>query len=115
MTNVAHLSDRKRHRAMYPPPSSASPAGMTTATVWPGDELNKTGAWQERALCAQTDPDAFFPDMGESSRQAKSVCAACEVRSECLEWALTNDERFGVWGGLSERERRRFKKEEVTA
>lgn len=62
--------------------------------------------WQDEALCAQTDPDAFFPEQGMSSRDAKSVCAACPVRQECLEYALENDERFGVWGGLSERERR---------
>jgi WhiB family redox-sensing transcriptional regulator len=69
--------------------------------------------WQERALCAQTDPEAFFPEKGGSTREAKKVCAACEVRAECLEYALVNDERFGIWGGLSERERRRAKKEAV--
>ncbi|MFD5553004.1 MULTISPECIES: WhiB family transcriptional regulator [unclassified Streptomyces] len=66
--------------------------------------------WQERALCAQTDPESFFPEKGGSTREAKKVCLACEVRSECLEYALANDERFGIWGGLSERERRRLKK-----
>jgi WhiB family redox-sensing transcriptional regulator len=69
--------------------------------------------WQDRALCAQTDPDAFFPDKGGSSRQAKQVCRSCEVRAECLEYALAHDERFGIWGGLSERERRRLKREAV--
>ena len=69
--------------------------------------------WQERALCAQTDPEAFFPEKGGSTREAKKVCASCEVRVECLEYALANDERFGIWGGLSERERRRIKKEAV--
>jgi WhiB family redox-sensing transcriptional regulator len=69
--------------------------------------------WQERALCAQTDPEAFFPEKGGSTREAKKVCASCEVRVECLEFALANDERFGIWGGLSERERRRVKKQAV--
>ncbi|MGX2996873.1 WhiB family transcriptional regulator [Streptomyces sp. JNUCC 64] len=69
--------------------------------------------WQERALCAQTDPESFFPEKGGSTREAKKVCLACEVRSECLEYALANDERFGIWGGLSERERRRLKKAAV--
>jgi WhiB family transcriptional regulator, redox-sensing transcriptional regulator len=69
--------------------------------------------WQERALCAQTDPEAFFPEKGGSTREAKKVCISCEVRVECLEYALANDERFGIWGGLSERERRRVKKEAV--
>jgi WhiB family transcriptional regulator, redox-sensing transcriptional regulator len=69
--------------------------------------------WQERALCAQTDPEAFFPEKGGSTREAKKVCLTCDVRSECLEYALANDERFGIWGGLSERERRKLKKRAV--
>jgi WhiB family redox-sensing transcriptional regulator len=66
-------------------------------------------AWRERALCPQTDPETFFPDKGGSTREAKMICAACEVRAECLDYALANDERFGIWGGLSERERRKLK------
>ncbi len=69
--------------------------------------------WQDRALCAQTDPEAFFPEKGGSTREAKKVCLTCEVRQECLEAALDNDERFGIWGGLSERERRKLKKRAV--
>lgn len=67
-------------------------------------------AWQADALCAQTDPEAFFPEKGGSTRDAKKICAQCEVKAECLEYALTNDERFGIWGGLSERERRRLRR-----
>ncbi len=67
-------------------------------------------AWQADALCAQTDPEAFFPEKGGSTRDAKRICTACEVRTECLEYALENDERFGIWGGLSERERRRLRR-----
>ena len=70
-------------------------------------------SWQERSLCAQTDPEAFFPEKGGSTREAKKVCVGCDVRSECLEYALANDERFGIWGGLSERERRKLKKRAV--
>jgi WhiB family redox-sensing transcriptional regulator len=66
--------------------------------------------WQERALCAQTDPEAFFPEKGGSTREAKRICLGCEVRDKCLEYALAHDERFGIWGGLSERERRRLKR-----
>jgi WhiB family redox-sensing transcriptional regulator len=69
--------------------------------------------WQDRALCAQTDPEAFFPEKGGSTREAKRVCRGCEVRAECLDYALENDERFGIWGGLSERERRRLKRQAV--
>ena len=66
--------------------------------------------WQNRALCAETDPEAFFPEKGGSTREAKRICTGCEVRAQCLEYALAHDERFGIWGGLSERERRRLKR-----
>jgi WhiB family redox-sensing transcriptional regulator len=72
-------------------------------------------AWQDDALCAQTDPESFFPERGASTRQAKETCMACEVRSECLEYALTHGEPHGVWGGLSERERRRLKRGRAAA
>lgn len=67
-------------------------------------------AWQTDALCSQTDPEAFFPEKGGSTRDAKRICGECDVRGECLEYALGNDERFGIWGGLSERERRKLKR-----
>ena len=67
-------------------------------------------AWQSDALCAQTHPEAFFPEKGGSTRDAKRICSSCDVRGECLEYALRNDERFGIWGGLSERERRKLKR-----
>jgi WhiB family transcriptional regulator, redox-sensing transcriptional regulator len=67
--------------------------------------------WQDYALCRETDPEAFFPEKGGSTREAKKVCRRCFVRAECLGYALDHDERFGVWGGLSERERRRLKRE----
>lgn len=63
--------------------------------------------WHDRALCAQTDPEAFFPEKGGCIRAAKRVCQACEVRAECLESALENDEQHGIWGGLSVNERLR--------
>jgi WhiB family redox-sensing transcriptional regulator len=69
--------------------------------------------WQVEALCAQTDPEAFFPEKGGSTREAKRVCGRCDVRGDCLSYALAHDERFGIWGGLSERERRRLKREAV--
>lgn len=75
-----------------------------------GDDYGHIEDWRERALCAQTDPDAFFPEKGGSAQPAKRVCAVCPVRAECLEYALRRDERFGIWGGLSERERRKLKR-----
>ena len=65
-------------------------------------------AWQQHALCAQT-----VPEKGGSTREAKAVCQSCEVRQQCLEYALANDERFGIWGGLSERERRRLRRSAI--
>lgn len=95
--------------------------GDTTATATVAEfdalaelfEMEEEQEWQERALCAQTDPEAFFPEKGGSTREAKRICAGCEVRSECLEYALQHDERFGIWGGLSERERRKLKRRAV--
>lgn len=66
--------------------------------------------WMDQALCAQTDPESFYPEKGGSTREAKKTCEQCLVRAECLDWALANDERFGIWGGLSERERRAISK-----
>ena len=82
--------------------------GSTTPRSTADDE--GTLGWQADALCSQTDPEAFFPEKGGSTRDAKKICASCEVRSRCLEYALENDERFGIWGGLSERERRKLRK-----
>jgi len=76
----------------------------------PGLEEDNPLAWQTDSLCAQTDPEAFFPEKGGSTRDAKKICTSCEVRVHCLEYALENDERFGIWGGLSERERRKLRK-----
>jgi WhiB family redox-sensing transcriptional regulator len=92
---------------------SQLPAPISRPVV-PGD-IDDDGelSWQADALCAQTDPEAFFPEKGGSTRDAKKVCGTCMVRSECLEYALENDERFGIWGGLSERERRRLRKRAV--
>src|ERR1700677_3658108 len=84
---------------------------LTQVVVRPED-VDEMG-WQDRALCAQTDPEAFFPEKGGSTREAKRVCRGCDVRAECLEYALENDERFGIWGGLSERERRRIKRQVI--
>jgi len=65
--------------------------------------------WHRHANCVGVDPDLFFPVRGESTREAKAVCAGCAVRAECLEHAV--GEHFGVWGGTSERERRRIRKQ----
>lgn len=133
---VLHMTDRISHVAperAEAPGRTAPEDGDTAAAEVRHDfidpqiaadrpELNLVGGfdgmdmgpveeqWQERALCAQTDPEAFFPEKGGSTREAKRICQSCDVRSECLDYALEHDERFGIWGGLSERERRRLKK-----
>jgi WhiB family redox-sensing transcriptional regulator len=74
----------------------------------PGWDLPDPGevSWQDASLCSQTDPEAFFPEKGGSVREAKRVCAACPVRTECLEYALEHREPFGIFGGKTERQRR---------
>jgi WhiB family redox-sensing transcriptional regulator len=67
-------------------------------------------SWRAAALCAQSDPEAFFPDKGMPARAAQAVCQRCEVRAECLAWALEHDQRYGVWGGTTELERRRMRR-----
>ena len=66
--------------------------------------------WQARSNCMGVDPDLFFPERGASTREAKEVCRGCVVREDCLEFALDNGEKFGIWGGMSERERRRLRR-----
>lgn len=67
-------------------------------------------AWMDQARCVGSDPQLFFPARGESHHEAVAICRQCDVRFECLEYALANGEKFGIWGGLSERERRRVRR-----
>lgn len=71
--------------------------------------------WRQRAACRGLDPEIFFPERGESTREAKAVCAGCPVRPECLEYALDAREVNGIWGGKSERERRSIRRKRRTA
>ena len=96
-------------------PAPVAPTGRPQLSLVPEPldsypATEEDNQWQENALCAQTDPEAFFPEKGGSTREAKRICLGCDVRDKCLEYALANDERFGIWGGLSERERRRLKR-----
>ncbi|MBA2696961.1 MAG: WhiB family transcriptional regulator [Actinobacteria bacterium] len=70
--------------------------------------IEKPPEWMADGLCAQVDPELWFPEKGGSTREAKAVCGRCEVRPECLAYALAHDDRFGVWGGVAERDRRRM-------
>lgn len=66
-------------------------------------------AWKKEGICAQSDPDSFFPSVGEPSAQQKKICFSCPVQSQCLEEALEGNEQWGIWGGYSPRERREIK------
>jgi WhiB family redox-sensing transcriptional regulator len=112
MAEVSWLNEYKAAAASAAPAASGQDvlgAVRQSDVGLPGPEAEEL-SWQEQALCAETDPEAFFPEKGGSTREAKKICTGCEVRAECLEYALTNDERFGIWGGLSERERRRLRR-----
>lgn len=66
--------------------------------------------WMKKALCAEVDPEIFYPEKNTDGTVAKRLCLKCDVRVECLEYAVDNDERFGIWGGLNERSRRKYKR-----
>lgn len=74
-------------------------------------EHDEMPGWWDKANCLGVDPDLFFPERGASTREAKEVCRGCVVQGDCLEYALANGEKFGIWGGMSERERRRIRRE----
>ncbi len=63
------------------------------------------GAWSHRAACLDADPAVFFPEAGDTGTNAKTICARCPVIEPCLDYALTNRQHHGVWGGLSEHQR----------
>lgn len=83
---------------------------MGALMVTAADLIGDTPRWQAAALCKETYPDAFFPEKGESPLSAKRICGRCPVTDECLDWALGNNERWGIWGGLSDAERRKIQR-----
>jgi len=106
---------------------SASTSSVETAAAAPGSAtfanasadfaigFGEDKSWQDLANCLGVDPDLFFPERGASTREAKEVCRGCVVRDDCLEYALANGEKFGIWGGMSERERRRIRRQRALA
>ncbi|MEO8293214.1 MAG: WhiB family transcriptional regulator [Actinomycetota bacterium] len=72
------------------------------------DNPSPPDVWQERAACFGIDPDVFFPISEEEAGPALTYCGSCRIREECLAWALKNGERYGVWGGMTEQQRRRI-------
>ncbi len=67
--------------------------------------------WRADALCATTDPEAFFPERGENATLARRICRSCNVQGECLDYALEHDEQFGIWGGTTRNERRAMRRD----
>ena len=100
-----------------PEPLTMSPITSSLAALVATQRFSPDGErrWQEEANCLGVDPDLFFPERGASTREAKEVCRGCVVRLECLEYALANGEKFGIWGGMSERERRRIRRARALA
>lgn len=87
-------------------------AGLTPAEpISTPQEVNPptmTQSWRDKGACRGIDPDVFYPVADEDAEEAKSICAVCAVRQACLEHALASREKEGVWGGATERERRRI-------
>lgn len=67
-------------------------------------------SWRLSAACRGMDAEVFYPQRGDSTAAPKSVCRGCLVSEECLEFALANSEKFGIWGGVAERERRKLRR-----
>lgn len=75
------------------------------------DASELANSWQELAKCRGRSSAVFYPQRGVPTASARALCKECAVKQECLHYALENDERFGIWGGLSERERRKLQRE----
>jgi len=69
--------------------------------------------WRLLGACVDKDPDLFFPRRGQNSQPAKDICAGCAVKITCLNYALDNNEKWGVWGGTSEKQRRVLRRNRV--
>ena len=85
-------------------------SAATTDTTLEVDVLGDAIDWTEFAQCQNTDPEIFFPEKGGSAAPAKRICGRCAVKSECLEYALKSGEPFGIWGGVTERVRRKMQR-----
>jgi hypothetical protein len=79
---------------------------------WPMVEPDSAGetAWRKLGNCVGVDSELFFPTRGEDTSEAKRVCATCVVSDKCLAFAVESGEKFGIWGGKSEKERRALRR-----
>ena len=77
--------------------------------LYAGVERPAMGEWRKRAACIGLDPEIFYPEPSFPPDEARKVCASCPVSAECLDYALTSNERFGVWAGTTRRQRREMR------
>lgn len=109
-SNARVLASKLRRKG-YPIPVER---GVTNTLGLPAnvyEHLAKPEPWMQYGECATMDPDLFFPKRGGTIDEARAACAVCSCRKACLEYALRAGEKYGVWGGLSERERRRLRRQ----
>lgn len=83
----------------------------TGSTAGHHDDVDFDTTWKDRAACLGAPAAVFFPERGEPTERAKRTCDGCPVRAQCLEYALAMGEKFGIWGGKSERERRAIRRQ----
>jgi WhiB family redox-sensing transcriptional regulator len=69
--------------------------------------------WMKKALCAEVDPEMFYPEKNTDGTVAKRICLRCDVKVECLQYAIDNKEDHGIWGGLNERSRRKLRRKKA--
>jgi len=96
----------RRHPGTFPVPYTSERETPPKALYMMMNEELFT--WREEAACRGMDPALFFPGPDEDPERALAVCRTCPVRDECLEWAIAAHERYGIWGGTTEQERRRL-------
>jgi WhiB family redox-sensing transcriptional regulator len=116
ITRQAGASDTDRAEPLAAPASPAGPPPVAAALPWRVSreerrrQQDAASGWIELAACRGLDAALFFPTRGEWTRAAREVCGGCPVRAECLEHALDAGEKFGIWGGKTERQRRAMRR-----
>jgi WhiB family redox-sensing transcriptional regulator len=115
-----HLAEKAAEEQAEKDRASSNGGFIVTTSVLIGAEKPKrrrrltsaeTGHWQDDGNCAGANQDIFFPGRGEDFTAGKAVCEKCVVKEKCLEFAFKNGEKFGIWGGMTERERKRIRKQ----
>ncbi len=107
--DASSLSEVERAKAYYAEQLAAEreKGSKTASQTEDGNDL--AAGWKNYANCLGVDTDLFYPERGASTEEAKAVCQSCVVHEECGTYALNNGEKFGIWGSMSERERRRIR------